>query len=539
VERGDTIGQLQQQLPSAAPQQRTALEVRIRRIEYRITAEKNATDRYRWIQPYVERYLPSNPFLTLVVIVVGMLVGTLLKDVFLIANSILVARLAELTTFDLRKLFYRRTLRLDLATFNDEGTSELMSRFTHDMNNVSSGVMAMFGKLVREPLKAAACLLVASCICWRLLLLSLIIAPPALLLVRWLAKMLKRANRRAMEEMVQIYNTLDETFRGIKIVKAFTMERQERWRFHRNSTKYFHKAMKIARYDSLTHPMTEVMGILTICLALLAGVWLVLQGDTYLLGIRMCDRPLSLTDLMIFYGMLAGVADPMRKLSEVLTRIQQGAAASDRIFALLDREPRICDPQRPRPLPRHHRDLVLEHVDFSYQPDKAVLLDLNLLRRDDRHRGPQRLRQEHLGRPDSPLCRSHVGRDPAGRDRLARGADPRSPQPDRPGHAGDGAVRRHGLQQHPLRRAARHPGPGVRGLATGLRPPIHRRAARGGLRHDRGPTRRPALGRAAAADRPGPGDLARPGHHHPRRGHQPGRPGERAAHPEGVGAVYP
>ena len=62
-----------------------------------------------------------------------------LKDLFLIANNVLVARLAQLATFDLRKLFYRRTLRMDLATFNDEGTSDLMSRFTNDMQNVAGG----------------------------------------------------------------------------------------------------------------------------------------------------------------------------------------------------------------------------------------------------------------------------------------------------------------------------------------------------------------------------------------------------------------
>ena len=70
-----------------------------------------------------------------------------------------------------------------------------------------------------------ACLAVAAWISWRLLLLSLVIAPLAGLAIRWLAKTLKRANRRAMEEMAQLYNTLEETFRGIKIVKAFTNER--------------------------------------------------------------------------------------------------------------------------------------------------------------------------------------------------------------------------------------------------------------------------------------------------------------------------
>ena len=67
--------------------------------------------------------------------------------------------MAQLATFDLRKLFYRRTLRMDLATFNDDGTSDLLSRFTNDMNQVAVGLETLFGKLILEPLKMIACLM--------------------------------------------------------------------------------------------------------------------------------------------------------------------------------------------------------------------------------------------------------------------------------------------------------------------------------------------------------------------------------------------
>ena len=90
---------------------------------------------------------------------------------------------------------------------------------------------------------------------------SPVVAPLAALVIRSLARMLKRANRKAMEEMAQLYSVLGETFQGIKIVKAFTMERQERRRFHAISKTYFQKAMKIGWYDAWTRPMTEVLGL--------------------------------------------------------------------------------------------------------------------------------------------------------------------------------------------------------------------------------------------------------------------------------------
>lgn len=374
----DQLESLHSEAADAPGPRQTEIKREIIRIESQLTAERNAMVRYEWVQPYINAYLPTDPFATLAVFIGVLLLSTIIKDVFLVSHTILVTRLAESGTLRLRKLFYRRTLKMDLASFHNEGTSDLMSRFTFDMETVTAGLNTLFGKLIREPIKAAACLVGAAFICWRLLLLSLVIAPIAGLLIRWLAKALKRANRRAMEEMAQLYNTLEETFRGIKVVKAFAMERYERRRFHKNTKNYFRKAMKIARYDSLTRPVTEVMGILTICLALLAGAYLVLGGKTHLLGIRMCPRPLDLASLLVFYGLLAGTADPFRKMSDVFTQLQRAAAACDRIFATLDRTSKVRDPERPVPLPRHSRDIVFDNVNFAYQTGEPVLQQINL-----------------------------------------------------------------------------------------------------------------------------------------------------------------
>ena len=378
AEQEHRIARLRRQLPDSPPERQRGIRTEIRRAQSRVVAEQRAERRYRLVQPYIDNYLPATPFKTLVVVTVALLLGTIVKDLFLMGNNILVARVAQLTTFDLRKLFYRRSLRMDLAAFDNDGNADLMSRFTHDMDSVAAGLVTLFGKLVREPLKMFACLIGAALICWRLLVLSLLIAPVAAYLIQWLAKTLKRANRRAMEEMAQIYNTLEETFLGIKIVKAFTNEPQERKRFHTRAKKYYKDAMRIARYDSLSRPISETMGILTICLALLGGAWLALSDETHLFGIRMSSRPLGLESLILFYGLLAGSADPIRKFSDVFTGLQRAAAAADRIFARLDREPKVRDPERPVPLKPHRRDLVFEGVDFAYHPGQTVLEGINL-----------------------------------------------------------------------------------------------------------------------------------------------------------------
>ena len=378
AEKTAEVKRIRAKLSGASAKQQADIRADISLAESRIDAERKARQNYGRAKPYIDKYLPDDPFQTVALVILFLLVGTAVKDLLLVGNNVLVARLTNLSTFQLRKQFYRRTLRLDLATFNEEGTADLMSRFTYDMPQVTVGLNVLFGKLIREPLKMIACLIGAGLICWRLMLLSLLVAPVAAVLIRWLARTLKRANRKAMEEMANIYTSLEETFRGIKIIKAFTSERQERWRFHNRSKQYYKCSMRIARYNSLSRPINEITGIAAISMALLAGAYLVLSHETHLLGIRMCERPLGVASLLLFYGMLAGVADPVRKFADVFTYIQRAVAACDRIYGRLDREPAICDPQRPVPLPPHHRELTFEGVNFAYHADRPVLEEVTL-----------------------------------------------------------------------------------------------------------------------------------------------------------------
>ncbi|HTU27439.1 MAG TPA: ABC transporter ATP-binding protein, partial [Pirellulales bacterium] len=379
------IGELKQETASlteqvaAAPEgERRALEVDADRKLARLEAEERALYWYERTKPYVDRYAPADPFQTLVVLICGLMVGTIVKDLLLAGGTVLVERLTSLVMFDLRKKFYRQTLRMDLLSFGEAGTSDLLSRFTYDMDGVGGGISVIYGRLIREPLKMVACLVGAAWICWKLLVLSLVVAPLSFYLIARLTRSAKRANRRAMEKMSSMFGILVETFSGIKVVKAFTMERYERRRFHEIGKHCFRHGMRIAMLDSLINPITEVMGIFIICVAILAGAYLVLNQHTHLFGIRMTDRPLTMSGLLIFYGLLAGVSDPVRKMSEVYSRLQRAAAASDRVFQLLDRQPSLVEPRGHRQLPRHHRELVFENISFSYTADRPVLSSVSL-----------------------------------------------------------------------------------------------------------------------------------------------------------------
>jgi ATP-binding cassette subfamily B protein/subfamily B ATP-binding cassette protein MsbA len=373
-----SIESLESQLAAAGPESRKKLQRQLSLEQSRLEAEEEAYDRSQWLRPWIVRWTPDDAFQTLLALVAVVMALTVLKDGFLIVNTLLVERITQSTVYDVRTQVYRRALEMDLAAFQQDGASGLLSRLTHDMHCLANGIRQLWGKCVREPFKMLACLIAAAYICWRLLVLTLILAPLAAFLIRKLSGSLKRANRRAMEEMQELFAVLSESFGGIQVVKAYTMERYERRRVRETSKRLFSKWMRIAVYTALVKPATEVMGISVICLAIVAGGYLVLSGETELLGIKMCDRPLTISALAAFYALVVGVSDPARKLSDVLAHLQQSAAAADRIFPLLDVRPAIVDPPQPQPLLAPHRELAFEGVSFHYLPGEPVLKEIDL-----------------------------------------------------------------------------------------------------------------------------------------------------------------
>src|SRR3954464_13433794 len=97
--------------------------------------------------------------------------------------------------------------------------------------------------------------------------------------------------------------------------------------------------MRVIFIDAFTNPMIELLGVAAVSLALAAGAYLVVTQHTHILSMRMTSHPLSFATLLQLYGFLAAIADPVRKLSSVYTKLQAGEAAANRVFDLFDRLP--------------------------------------------------------------------------------------------------------------------------------------------------------------------------------------------------------
>ncbi len=338
--------------------------------------------RYRGMSPFIHRYLPDDSFRTLLLLIGFVMAGVAVKGLFQFCQEVLVADITQLSLFDIRNLFFRRTMALDLASFSDQGSAELMSRFTSDMDSVAQGFNTLLSKVIREPLRIVTCLGGALWLNWRLTCLALVLVPVSAYCTMRAGKIMKRAVRRSLESMSNIYKILQESFQGIKVVKAFTMERYERRRFFVETKSLYKKSVKVAKIDALSDPVLEVLALSTVMIALLAGSFLVLRKTIFLnlgfFSLQLASTPMEIEDLLTLYAMLAGISDPIRKLANVHSKIQRAAAASDRICQLMDRKPAVGDkPSAPR-LPRHKLRIDFADVGFSYNGREPVLRGVNL-----------------------------------------------------------------------------------------------------------------------------------------------------------------
>lgn len=265
----------------------------------------------------------------------------------------------------LRNKLYDRIQDLPLAFFLNERTGVLMSRITSDVNVLRS----MVSTAVTGTLRDTSTIIGLACIIiymnWRLALIAFVVLPVAFLPVVRLGRKVRRVSTGCQVAMGDMSAFLHETLAGNKIVKAFGMEDHEKRRLHAKTEKLFRLEMKGVVVRSLSSPVMEFFGGLAIAFVIWYGGWEVIRG------ISTPGTFMSfLTCTMLMY-------DPIRKLSHLNNSLQQGMAAADRIYDIIETPSDIEDPDHPRPLENHPHALAFDGVTFSYG-EKDVLQDVQL-----------------------------------------------------------------------------------------------------------------------------------------------------------------
>lgn len=372
------INSLEGQLAGAHAGEIAALNQRIAQFTTERSNVAASVRTSRRVQPWVERLLPHDPFQTVVVVIVVVLAGTFVKHLFIMLNTMIIARVSQDIARHLRMRIFERAVAMDRGGFSSYGTSGFTTHIGATADMLSNGLINLFGGAVLEPLKILACLAAACFISWRLLLLSLVVAPLVMYLIVWLSKRIKSICRRALDKTRNLQHVMLEAFGSIQTVQAYGMERTECKRFGGATQDLVRLSLKSAFYSALTRPVTELLGIGMVGTTVIVGAYLVLNQETHLLGIRLTNTPLSVSTMMVFFGLLIGASDPLRKLSAVFSSINAGIAAADKLYPLLDRESKIQSPAHPKAVARPHRLLELRNLSFAYTADQHVLRDIDL-----------------------------------------------------------------------------------------------------------------------------------------------------------------
>lgn len=271
------------------------------------------------------------------------------------------------TIKDIRNSAYMHLHKLPMSYFKHEKIGNLISRITNDVNVVQASISVAFLNMIREPLTIIVFLGIAISISWKLTMLALVVLPFSMIIIAWIGLKLRKQSGIIQAKMADITTILQEVISGVKIVKAFGMEKYENNKFMKETNNFFKLMLRIVRIRNVSSPITEVLSTTVGVVIIYFGGLLVLKEQT-----------LSASEFMGFLFAIFQLMPPIKELSSVNNRIQESSAAGDRIFEILDTPPIIADSEDAVEKNSFSELLKFDNVSFNYEDsNESVLKNIN------------------------------------------------------------------------------------------------------------------------------------------------------------------
>ena len=299
------------------------------------------------------------------------LVVLLLKNLADYAQAFLMVYVEQATVRDLRDQLFGHLHTLPLSFFHGRRTGMLVSRVTNDIDFLRASLASGISNFVKDSLTLAGCVVWIVLASWKLALLSAIVVPPAAFVITRIGRSMRRRSDVAQDRMADLTHVLQETVAGARVVKAFGQERHEAGRFARANELYFRAFVRLRRVSAAARPVSEY-AIIVVAVAML-----------WFGGREIVRGTIAPQQFVLFVTALLTTISPIKTLAEVNANVQQGIAAADRVFALMDTPSTVVDRPGARALPPLRHAVRLEAVDFAYVPGRPVLEDISF----DLHRG--------------------------------------------------------------------------------------------------------------------------------------------------------
>ncbi len=318
---------------------------------------------------FLIKYLNLIPGSLITQLSVALLALTVFKGICLYYSNYTMSYVGQGVVMELRNRLFRHVLDQSMGFFAMNSTGQLMSRMNSDVEQVQEAVSTTVAELFREVVLLSALIIWIFYIDWKLAGLSLLIAPAALGLTLTMGKRIRKASLRSRENIATLSDLLQQSITGIRIVKAFGMERYELGRFVKSALQLFRVNLRAARILFVNSPVMEFLGVLAF-VPLLYYANARINAGTLTLGLFGG----SLFSLFRMY-------DPIRKLSRIHVQFQRAFASTCRITELLDTHAEIQDRPAAVDLDGVRESVEFMDVSFNYEATDGhvpVLKNINL-----------------------------------------------------------------------------------------------------------------------------------------------------------------
>ncbi|MEG1622697.1 MAG: ABC transporter ATP-binding protein [Alistipes sp.] len=289
------------------------------------------------------------------------IITNLLSNLFRYLSAWTVENMRTRTLQRMRNEMFDKIASMDVAFFSDQRKGNIISKITSDVSVVQFCITNTLQVAFREPFLIIGFLVLMLSISWQLSIFSVLFLPVVALIIGSIVKRLRHPAREGQERMGDMVSTLDESLSGIKVIKSYNASNYIRRKFFGINAEFSRLMLSMARRQQLASPMSEFLGISAVAVLIVFGGALVTAGS------------LSAAGFVAFIAAFSQITRPVRSFIDQFANINQGIAAGDRIFELLDAQCDIQDKPNAKTLTTFRDTLEFRDVHFSYESDREVI----------------------------------------------------------------------------------------------------------------------------------------------------------------------
>ena len=281
-------------------------------------------------------------------------------------QSVLMSYVGQQIVATIQREMFSHLMWADIAYFQKTATGKLISRFNNDANMLRAAVSNVLVGIAKDTLTLIFLLGLLLYHDWALALIAFIVFPTAVYPIVKIGQRMRKVSDNTQVQMGELTTVLDETFRGARHVRAYSMENYEIDRASGIIETIFLLLQKAARVRSATHPIMESLGGVAIAIIIFYGGSQVIVGAT---------TPGTFAS---FIAALLMAYPAMKNLANLNANLQEGLAAAQRVFTLIDTGPTIQDKRDARKLENIRGNVKFENVRFRYEKNRLALSDIDL-----------------------------------------------------------------------------------------------------------------------------------------------------------------